>query len=374
MPDTAAISIRPATPDAGARAGATPVRTAPAPFVLDCWYAAALSGEVEHALLKRTIAAEQLVMYRTAAGKVVALRDRCPHRLAPLSKGQLVGDSVQCGYHGITFDCEGRCVRVPGEETIPDHFRATTYRTAERWGFVWVWLGEQSKADEALLPHDFRWNAEPGWCPLSDYIHVDAHYQLVIDNLLDLSHEAFLHKNTIGNAAVADTPAKTRIKGDVVEVLRMMTDCPPPKLFVRAAGFTTNIDRYQGIRFVPPSFVIIEVRAVATGTDDRENGLAWWVLNALTPETERSTHYFWGLPRSFKLDDAEMTELLRKGVSQTFAEDKDMLEGQQKILDRVALETRTVYTASDQAPARARSIVTGMLTREAGAQKPAAGD
>ncbi|MSQ71631.1 MAG: aromatic ring-hydroxylating dioxygenase subunit alpha [Betaproteobacteria bacterium] len=362
MPDTAETAIHPANTESSRGA---PAGTAPAAFARNCWYVAALGEEIEHALLKRTIAAEDLVMYRTVAGKVVALLDRCPHRLAPLSKGTLVGDSVQCNYHGITFDCEGRCVRVPGEENIPDHFRATSFATIEKWGFVWVWLGDQSQAREALLPQAFRWQAEPGWCPLKDYIHLNAHYQLVIDNLLDLSHEAFLHKNTIGNAAVADTPAKARIKGDVVEVIRNMQNCPPPKLFVRAAGFTTNIDRYQGILFIPPCFVIIEVRAVATGTDDREHGLAWWVLNALTPETNRSTHYFWGLPRSFKQDDAELTELLRAGVTQTFAEDRDMLEGQQRILDRVPLETRTVYTASDQAPTRARSIVAAILAREA---------
>jgi len=231
-----------------------------------------------------------------------------------------------------------------------------------------VWLGEQSRADEALLPQAFRWQAEPGWCPMQDYIHLNAHYQLLVDNLLDLSHEAFLHKNTIGNAAVAETPATTRIKGDLVEVVRTMPNCPPPKLFVRAAGFTTNIDRYQGFHFIPPCFVIIEVRAVATGTDDRKNGLAWWVLNALTPETGRSTHYFWGLPRAFKQNDAEMTELLRGAITRTFEEDRDMLEAQQRVLERVPLEARTVYTASDQAPGRARSIVAGMLAREAAAR------
>lgn len=333
-------------------------------FAKDCWYVAALSREVERSLLARTIADEQVILYRTEGGRPVAMLDRCPHRLVPLSAGKLVGDAVQCGYHGITFDCDGRCVRIPGESEIAPHFRSTTFPIVERWGFVWIWLGNPEIADESKIPSDFHWSTEPGWAPLTDYIHVDGNYQLLVDNLLDLSHEAFLHTGTIGNAAVAETPAETTIKGDLVQVARFMKDCPPPKLFVRAANFDTNIDRTQIISYTAPCYVAIEVVAVPTGTGDRSRGLAWWVLNALTPETERTTHYFWGLPRSFKLDDTEMTEMLRMGVHRTFEEDRAIVEAQQRILDRVSLDTRTVYTKADQAPGRARSMVNAMIARE----------
>lgn len=334
-------------------------------FAKNCWYIAARSEEIGRLLLKRTIAGEDVVLYRTEAGKPAALLDMCPHRHAPLSLGTLVGDNVQCGYHGITFDCEGRCVRIPGEEKISEHFAATTYPLVEKWGFAWIWLGDRAKADESLLPQDWHWQDEPGWCPMSGDIYVEANYQLLIDNLLDLSHEAFLHMNTIGNTAVAETPAKTSAHHGSIAVERFMPNCTPPKLFVRAADFKTNIDRFQRITFHPPCFVIIEVWAVATGTNDKEHGLVWWVLNALTPETERSTHYFWGLPRAFKQDDAELTEMLRAGINRTFGEDKAMLEGQQRIVERVPLEKRTIYTRADQAPTRARSLIAGMIEREA---------
>lgn len=331
-------------------------------FAKNCWYVAALTGELGRTLLKRTIAGEDVVLYRTEAGRAVAMLDRCPHRLAPLSMGRLVGDSIECGYHGITFDCDGRCTRVPGEAPQA-HFRATTFPLVERYGFCWIWLGDATP-DEALLPAEFRFNAEPGWCPLADKIHVEADYRLLIDNLMDLSHEAFLHMNTIGNTAVAEVLPKTIVKSATVEVERFMPDCTPPKLFVKAAGFTTNIDRYQRIVFYPPCFVVIEVWATAAGTNDKQNGLAWWVLNALTPATERSTNYFWGLPRGFKQDDPSMTEALRLGVERTFAEDKTMIEAQQRVLDRVPLESRTVYTKADQAPARARQLIDRMIDAE----------
>jgi phenylpropionate dioxygenase-like ring-hydroxylating dioxygenase large terminal subunit len=333
-------------------------------FPKNCWYVAASSREIVRSLSKRTIAGEQIIMYRTEAGAPVAMLDMCPHRLAPLSLGQLVGDAVECGYHGVTFDCTGKCIRVPGEHKVLERFAATTFPAIERWGFVWVWLGEREKADEALLPQAFHWLTEPGWCPLEDYVHVKAHYQLLIDNLLDLSHEAFAHKNTIGNAAVAETPATTTVNKDTIEVQRFMPDCAPPKLFVRAAGFDSNIDRFQKITFLPPCFVVIEVWAVKAGTNDKANGLVWWVLNALTPETEKSTHYFWGLPRQFKQDDQELTEMLRAGITRTFEEDKAILEQQQLVIERVPLEKRSIFTRADQAPTRARQMVTAMLDEE----------
>jgi len=339
-------------------------------FPKNCWYVAALGAEVTDRILKRTIAREAILLYRTSAGQVAALLDRCPHRLVPLSLGRLVDDAIQCGYHGITFDCTGRCIRIPGEERVPEHFHVRSFPVVERWGFVWIWLGEPVRADPTLLPEAFRWLSEPGWCPLNDYIHFRAHNQLVIDNLLDLSHEAFLHMATIGNRAVGETPPVTRITPDSVEVERFMPDCEPPRLFAAAAGFTTNIDRYQRFFFVPPCHVVIEVWAVPTGTTDKSKGLMWWVINSLTPETDSSTHYFWGLPRFFRQDDAQMTEMLRAQVVRTFEEDRAMLEAQQRIVEQHPLESRTVYTRADQAPARARQIVAGMLQRESAVPGP----
>ena len=328
-------------------------------FPKNCWYVAAAAHELGRALLKRSIAEEQLVLYRTEAGAPVAMLDMCPHRHAPLSLGRLIGDNVECGYHGITYDCSGKCVRIPGEGRILERYAATTFPALERWGFVWVWLGEKEKADAAKLPEPFKWQTEPGWCPMDGYVHVNGHYQLLVDNLLDLSHEAFAHKNTIGNDAVAETPCTTTVKDGKIEVFRFMKNCTPPKLFVKAAGFDTNIDRHQKITFYPPCFVAIEVWAAPTGTEEKR--LIWWVLNALTPESARSTHYFWGLPRGFKQNDAELTAQLRIGIDRTFSEDKAIIEQQQLILDRVPLEERSIFTPADQAPTRARQMVAAML-------------
>ena len=332
-------------------------------FLKNQWYIAAWSHEIGRSLLARRIAGEPVVFYRTAAGQAVAFEDRCPHRLAPLSRGRLKGDTLECGYHGVTFAADGACVHMPGQETIPNGAHVRAYRLEERWGWVWIWLGDTARADTALLP-EFHWMAEPGWTPLGGTLHFKAHYQLLLDNLLDLSHEAFLHAGTIGNAAVADVPATMRAEGDKVHVTRFMPGCPPPPLFVRARGFTGKIDRLQDITFSPPCYVAIDVCATPAGANDRRDALEWRVLNALTPETESTTHYFWGMPRHFALEDRELDTMLERAIVKTFNEDREMLEAQQVTLEEASLDQRSLMTDADAGPSRARSVIARLLREE----------
>jgi len=332
-------------------------------FLRNQWYLAAWSNEVGRTPLARRIAGEPVVFWRTQTGKPAAFEDRCPHRLAPLSKGQVVGDALQCGYHGVRFDAAGICVHVPGQDEIPARGHVRAYRLEERWGWVWLWLGEPDRADPQRIP-DFHWQAEPGWAPIGGTLHFKAHYQLLLDNLLDLSHEAFLHQNTIGNRAVADVPAEMSSEGDSVRVTRLMRDVPAPPLFVRARGFKTNIDRLQDISFAPPCYITINVRATPVGSNDPSQALEWRVLNALVPETERTTHYFWGLPRRFSVDDRDMDGMLDAAIVRTFREDQAMLEAQQEVMEERSLDTRTLATQVDAGPSRARSIIARLAREE----------
>lgn len=330
-------------------------------FLRNCWYVAASAEELGRRLLQRWILNEPVLLYRTDAGAPVALHDRCPHRSAPLSKGELVGDTVRCGYHGMTFDAGGDCVAIPGYSAVPPGIRVRTYPLVERWGWIWIWMGDQGLTDETLLP-DCHWVTEPGWTPCAGYLRMEAHYQLVVDNLLDLSHEAFVHRGTIGNAAVAETPIKTETTDQTVTVSRVMRDSPPPPLFAKVRGYTGNIDRHQYVHFTPPSFVNIDVRAFPTGTEDMAHGLIWRVLNALTPETDRSTHYFWNLPRRFA-PEQEITDLLHKAVVATFEEDRDILTAQQQMLDfRPGVDH--VNIRADAGAIQARRLMDRLLASE----------
>jgi len=333
-------------------------------FLRNQWYVAAWSHEVVGAPLARRIADEPIVLFRTASGSAVAFEDRCPHRLAPLSLGRVEGDRLRCGYHGVVFDAEGACVAAPGNATLPKG-RVRRYRLEERWGLVWLWLGDPARADLALMP-DFHWQAEPGWAAIGGTLNFKAHYQLLLDNLLDLSHEAYLHAGTIGNDAVAEVPATMTAEGDRVRVTRFMPGCKPPPLFVKARGFTGAIDRRQDITFTPPCYISIDVCATPAGINDRAQALEWRVLNALTPETARTTHYFWGLPRRFAQEDRAMDAMLDAAIVKTFNEDRAMLEAQQRVLEEHSLDERTLLTQADAGPSRARSVVARLLREEQG--------
>jgi len=335
-------------------------------YLRNAWYVAAMAGEVARTPVARTILDEPVVLWRTEGGKAVALHDLCIHRRAPLSLGRLVGDAIQCGYHGFTYDGVGKCVKVPAQERIPARAAVKAYPLVERWGWLWIWMGD-APADEARIP-DFHWMDAPGWAPVSGKLHLKANYQLAVDNLLDLSHETFLHSRTIGNAAVAEAPIATREGADgTVHVDRVMRDVKPPPLFVKATGRPDNIDRYQLIEWLPPSYVRIEVRGLPVGSNDINGGLRWWVLNALTPETGRSCNYYWSLPRNFATDDAALSAMLEKGVVQTFNEDVEMLESQQAAIDRDAGRTRTVDVHIDGGTVLARRNLEALVRAEAAA-------
>lgn len=338
-------------------------------FLRNAWYVAAASNEVEHALLARRICDEPLCFYRTAAGDPVAIVDRCPHRLAPLSLGHLDGDNVQCIYHGITFDRHGTCVRVPGQADIRNVAGAKTFPVVDRHGFLWIWMGDTALADASLIP-DAHWQTEPGWTPTGGMMRFKANYQLLVDNLLDLSHEAFTHAGTIGNSAVAETPIHVSGEANTVRVERFMPNCTPPPLFKRVCGFETPIDRTQIIDYVPPSYIVIDARAVPPGCNSavpESNGkpyLHWQVINAITPETETTCFYFWGVARHFAQGDAEITQLIHSQILKTFGEDQLVIEAQQEAMKAMSLEERTVFTSFDAGATRARKIVQRMLDAE----------
>ena len=131
-------------------------------FVRNAWYVAGWSGEFEHGLHRVKILDEDLVMYRTSTGEVAALKDRCPHKLLPLSRGRLIDDQIECGYHGTTFGADGRCTRIPGQPRIPPTACVRAFPVHERHGIVWVWMGDADKADTSTV-FDLPQISDPAW-------------------------------------------------------------------------------------------------------------------------------------------------------------------------------------------------------------------
>ncbi|HWT35117.1 MAG TPA: Rieske 2Fe-2S domain-containing protein, partial [Paraburkholderia sp.] len=154
-------------------------------FLRNAWYVAAWDAEVTRALMSVTILGEPVVLYRREDGAPVALEDACPHRKLPLSMGRLIGDHVECGYHGLTFDCEGACVRAPGSPRIPPGAKVRSYPLAERYGLLWIWMGHAEEADPSTIVQIDEWG-DPAWgVNRGDAMTVACHYLYVTDNLLD---------------------------------------------------------------------------------------------------------------------------------------------------------------------------------------------
>ena len=338
-------------------------------FLRNFWYVAAQDHEVQRQMLfRRTILDQPIVFYRTEQGRPVALEDRCCHRHMPLSNGVLKGDNVQCTYHGLLYDPSGACIHVPSQTTIPGEARVRSYPLVERYHWVWIWMGDPALADPDLI-EDFHWTDDPDWRAKGERLDLAGNYMLLVDNLLDLTHLQFIHPTTLGTGAVAAAPVKTEREDRLVRVTRWILDSPPPPFFQKAGGFAPdqNIDRWQIIEFTPPAFVRLDVGGALAGTGarqgDRSQGFSMRNLNAITPETEKTTHYFWAQAHDFKIDDPSVTELLFQQVHTAFLEDLAAIKAQQANMDRFA-GTPQIDFNQDGGGIQARRIVDTLLAEE----------
>src|SRR6266545_3329855 len=236
------------------------------PFLRNQWYTAATSVELGEKPLARVICNEPVVIFRGQDGNVAVLSDRCPHRKAPLSSGEVVGNDIQCGYHGIRFAADGTCTHVPGNAAIGRNFRARYFPAREIHGLVFVWPGEPSLADPALIP-DFSENVKPDWTGVHGTLHVKANYQLLIDNILDLTHVVFVHKTTLAGGGVAETPLEVEVEGDVVRAQRLMHNVDTAPIYKAARNLHGKIDRWQFLEFQPPIYARITLGAREAGSD-----------------------------------------------------------------------------------------------------------
>jgi vanillate O-demethylase monooxygenase subunit len=337
-------------------------------FLKNTWYVAAWDHEVSRQPLARKLLDIPVVLYRTQAGAPVALEDTCPHRYYPLSKGTLKGDALECGYHGMTFDCSGKCVHIPGQDQIPPTAAVRSFPVAERWGWIWIWMGDPALADPAQIV-DFHWLDDPAWGAKGDMFPVKCNWQLIVDNLLDLTHLTYVHGKTIGNAATTEGAEQTvERKRDGVVVSRWMIDSPAPPTYVRMGGFTGNVDRWQIIDYTLPSAVRLNVGAAPAGTGARDGrhagGINMYNLNAVTPETGRSVHYFWAQAHDFSPRDQAVTDRLFAEIYSTFKEDWAILEAQQREIDRDP-NSPIVDIRVDAAPNQARRMVDELVAAEA---------
>jgi phenylpropionate dioxygenase-like ring-hydroxylating dioxygenase large terminal subunit len=337
-------------------------------WIRNRWYVAAWDSEVDRAPIARTICGEPVMLYRKLDRSVVAMRDACPHRLLPLSMGFKEGDSIRCRYHGLLIAPDGQAIEMPVKsERVPKGVCATLYPVVERHRLVWIWIGEKEKADPATIP-DFWPCSAPGWTFDGGYNRIACDYRLVIDNLMDLSHETYVHQTTIGQLEINETPIESHVEGATVRVSRWMAGIEPPPFWRDALKADGLVDRWQICHFLEPSSVLIDVGVapVAAGAtlDDHDQGVRGFVIDAMTPESETSTHYFWGMARNFDIEDAGFTARFKSQQGVVFAEDVEVLEAQQRSIDANPDMKLRGYSV-DVGAVRARAIISRLSAQEA---------
>jgi vanillate O-demethylase monooxygenase subunit len=332
-------------------------------LVLDGWYLGAFTDEVGRALLQRWICNRPVVLYRLTDGSINALEDRCPHRRYPLSRGRLDGDVIECNYHGYRIGDGGVCVGVAEQPDLP---RASVHRfpLVERDGLIWIWPGDPDRADPAQIP-DTWWLSDPGWTHVQGSVGLKARQVLLVENLLDLTHETFLHPGSIGNAAVAATPIDVTSDATGVSFTRHMIGIEAPPFYQKSMGLTSPIDRWQDGDFTAPGAFVLNIRLAPTGTEEPE-GFHMKVLYGMTPATDTTTHDFFCLGRDYKTDDAELSAFQLQQQLAVMQEDIDALEVQELMVasDPGMLESSI---RSDVAGVRGRRLLDKMVKREAAA-------
>ena len=344
-------------------------------FLRNSWYVAAWDSEVGREPFARTILDEPIVMYRQGDGTPVAVEDRCCHRSLPLSLGKVVGDDLQCGYHGLRFDATGACTEVPGQAAIPPGARVRSYPVVEKWNWIWIWMGDADWADPGLIPN-WHWVEEPGWRTVKGNsakpLPVACNYQLITDNLLDISHLTYVHASSIGSDDIVDFPVKTERGERSVKMTRMVMDRPAAPFYQWAGKFQGNVDRWLVTTVDLPAFIVNDAGCVDTGTDirpgHREHGVEMRVLNAPTPETATTTHYFYAHARHFGIDDPEIENAYQTRFRDVFLEDKTVLDAQQRAID-VQPGADEIDINADAPGVAARRLLRELIAAEAKAQK-----
>ncbi|WP_185642783.1 aromatic ring-hydroxylating dioxygenase subunit alpha [Burkholderia sp. Bp9140] len=330
-------------------------------FIRNIWYVAAHSEEVTEQPLGRTYLNEPVVLYRTEGGDVVALDDRCPHRFAPLHRGKVVGDFIRCPYHGLQFDRSGACVQMPLGGVAPPRACVRRYPITERYGFIWIWMGEESRADPDLIP-DFSDRCDPqiGW--FNGTLYCRANYQLLIDNLLDLTHAEFLHPFLSSDGwAGRNKQTVTQNNGEItiVNVAEEDNILPIMRRFkpqMGAIGTTIQTERWNA-----PGLIRLSVDFWCGG-----DSIIIPSAHMVTPETATTTHYFVRGGQTLDPENAELTEANRIGVLAVFQnEDIPMLEAQQRYLgERDLMDSHPAVLPSDHGAVRARRAIAGLIRKE----------
>ena len=337
-----------------------------ADYVLNTWYPLTWSRNINNELTSHRIVEKDVVLFRSTSGQVVAMEDMCPHRLLPLSKGKLKEDTIECGYHGMTFNCSGKCVRIPGQEIVPANAKVQTYPVHENLGLVWIWMGDPELADTEKV-FDVPEYHSPLWSVVEgDALEIKANYLSLADNLCDPAHVSFVHLSTLGNAASENIPVHHKLEENKIVSWRWINNAPAIPLFEKYGDFKGNVDRWHYYHYHAPSIAIIDFGSADANTGapegNRDNCMQILACHFMTPVDEFNSIDHWLHIKNFTADEST-NQALSADFRLAFDEDKEILETIQiKEIDYP--DRKKIKIAIDAAPTRMRRMVDKMIAAE----------
>jgi vanillate O-demethylase monooxygenase subunit len=349
-------------------------------FLRNSWTVVAQPHEVTRFKpLARTVMGERIVMFRDQGGTAVALQDRCPHRFAPLSVGRVVGDTIRCGYHGMTFDARGQCVGNPTQpaEKIPSNARVRAYPVVERHGLLWIWPGDPRAADPSSIPN-FAMFGDPAWSAGVSQLVVAANYLLLLDNLLDLSHINFVHGDVLGDPSVTEQPSiATEVHDRGLTEKRVNPSGPAVpawRAVVADPWIADAVDFWMDMHWHAGSSLLLDVGVTPAGAP-REDGRGIHALHCLLPESETTTRYFFGVAQNYRRDDTSIVSFWNQASTYAFLQDKAICEAVQSNMGENwdVLRMSPVVNKADRAALIARRVLRRLIAAETGLPEDARG-
>lgn len=337
-------------------------------YPVHSWWVGATSAEIGGSLLSRWLLDRRVVLFRKRNGEIAALEDRCPHRAAPLSKGTIVDDDVICPYHGFRYDAAGRCVKVPSQTSVPNAIRVRAFPARERAGFVWLWMGDQAAADDALLP-DAPWTTDRDFLQIDGHTSVAANYMLIQENILDLTHFSHLHANSLQQQGWDKGPDEVEITDRTVLIRKITKGLALAPFMAMPMGLEPDaiVDRDDWGLFHSPGchYGGSDVSWPDAKSNER-NAWHWRIMHCTTPASATETHYWWRVSQDFAQDQPDTTEIVVKVTNAAFDEDKDIIEEIQRTYngDYRGAEGPEYSVGADRAAIAARRIVARMLEAE----------
>lgn len=330
-------------------------------YLRNCWYVAAASEELTDKPMARTLLDTPVMLYRGESGTPFALDRHCPHRFAPLDQGIVTGDKIACPYHGLQFDGQGKCVFSPSGDEPPPHARLRSYPLVERHAMLWIWMGNAALADPSVIP-DFSYMEGPDFGWYTGYLHVQGNYELVVDNLLDLTHTEFLHPMLSSAGWTSRNEQTITQTGDTIHVLNVaQNDMMSPLLQQMRPDLPPVGTHIQEERWDAPSHLRLYFEFQSGGEK-----LIIPSAHFLTPETPTTTHYIVRGGHQENRDQPGYTAMVRAGVLGIFSsEDVPMIEAQQRFIGgREFMECQPAILKMDAAAIRARRLLAKKIRGE----------